>query len=424
MQFYKAIRHLTKSVAKFATGEVVARLSTLALYAFTTRKFGVAIFGILALAQTVSTYVTLFADQGYKLIGARLVARYPGLAALLIRMIVPRRAISATLATCGGCIYAVWGPLPVGSRPVVAAFSLAVIPASFALDWILWGTGSYLALSGWKALVSILSSGLAIGGMLLTSRPLWSISIANAVAVSVGAIFLWFFVSAASGHGYSEKSAVQLQEARSELRTSKVVTLGMANLLNLVFTNSDMLLLAAMTNATEIGKYGSATRLLFVIFSAYYLLLNTLYPMIAKITDLRLLKRYLLPGMAVLLVAGVLSAAALAHFARQVLTLVYGPNVHADYLLQILAWAFPFELGVSLIGTVLASQGYESIMLRCLFVASALNVTLNLIFIPRFQAVAAAWSTVVAYGVLWICYMACIAALKPRQTALAAIVEA
>jgi O-antigen/teichoic acid export membrane protein len=424
VQLFKNIKLLSKSVAKFATGEAVVRLSTLALYAFTTRRFGVAVFGIVALAQAVSTYVTLCADQGYKLIGARLVAQYPRLSPYLIRAIVPRRAAFAALATLGGCLYAAWGPLPSASRPVVAAFALAVIPASLALDWILWGTGSYIALSGWKALVSVISSGLAIGGMLLTSHPLWSISIANIVAAIAGSASLWFFVSATSEKNHLEQDVAQFQKVRSELRTSKVVALGTANLLNLVFTNSDMLLLAALTNTTEIGKYGAATRLLFVVFSAYYLLLNTLYPTIAKIEDIRLLKRYLLPGLGVLLVVGVLFAVILGHFSRQALTLIYGPNMHADYLLQILVWAFPFELGVSLISTILASQGYEAIMLRCLFVASALNVTLNLIFIPRFQAVAAAWSTVASYAILWICYLVCVVALKPRNTVQPAIVKA
>ncbi|MGA3136302.1 MAG: oligosaccharide flippase family protein [Terracidiphilus sp.] len=400
---------------QFGSGEAVGRLCTLGLYAFTTRRFGVEVFGSVALAQTVANYLTYSSDQGYKLIGARLVARNRNLGPHLIRFIVPRRVFLATLACLCGCIYALWGPMPAASRTITAVFAIAVIPSSFALDWILWGMGSFNLLSGWKALVSVAATGIAIAGMLLTAHPLWSISVGNLVAAVVGSALLWRFASAQWNLRSSEISPVEVEMVRSELRTPRVLTLGTSNLLNLVFTNSDLLLLAAMTNATEVGHYSSATKLLFVIFSAYYLLTNTLYPAFSRIMDIHKLKKYLLLALGIMFVLGSLLAAFIAYFSQQILSLMYGPGFDAHRLLQILVIALPFELGVSLLATALASQGYESILLRCLLMASVLNVSLNLHFIPRYGATAAAWSTVASYGTLFGLYVFFLCRLGPRE---------
>lgn len=424
MQVLRSARRFMGSLGRFAAGELVARVCAFVLYAFTTRWFGVAVFGIVALAQTVSIYVALAADLGYKLVGARIIARDPRLIPFVVRLIVPRRCLFAVGAGAVACIYALAGPMPPASRLTVTAFSLAVIPASLSLDWVLWGSGSYWVLSGWKALVAVLFTGIALCGMILFSRPLAAISTASVVSAIAGSLAAWLILRSTLSKPAEEVDPAALSEARSQLRTSSVATLGTANLLNLVFTNSDMLLLAAMTNAAELGNYGSATRLLFAVFSAYYLVLNALYPTIARSTDVHRIKRYLILSLGVLCVVGGISAWLLAHFADRALMLVYGPGVHSGYLLRILAGALPFELCVSLIGTVLASQGLERLMLRALLAASAVNIAINLIFIPRFKAVAAAWSTVIAYGVLLACYLACVLALKPRESVREAIVEA
>ncbi len=417
----KSITRTAKSVMQFAVGEAAARLCMLGVYAFTTRHFGIAVFGAIALAQTVSNYVTYAGDQGYKLIGARLVARDQSLIWPLIRIIVPRRIGFACIAALAGCAYAFWGPTPANARGTIAIFALAAIPASAAVDWVLWGKGAFRSLSNWKGMVALVSSAIAIAGMLLTRRPLASISAGNLLAAITGSAVLWIYASRRWKRTDAAAPADAIGSAAEELRTGKVLSLGTSNLLNLVFTNSDLLLLAAMADATEVGNYAAATRLLFVIFSAYYLLTNTLYPTFSRITDPVRLRRIVLPSIAVLFVAGAALSGGLALYAGRILSLLYGSSFAAEHLLRVLVIALPFELVVSLLGTVLASQGRHGIMLRSLGAAAALNVGLNLFFIPKFHAAAAAWSTVAAYALLATTYVVCFANMKTRDIAVSMV---
>ena len=86
------ITNVFASFARLATGEVFGRMATFALFAYVSRQFGVEILGIVALAQTVATYVMGCSDQGLKLIGARLLARNHALATFVVPFVLKRRA--------------------------------------------------------------------------------------------------------------------------------------------------------------------------------------------------------------------------------------------------------------------------------------------------------------------------------------------
>jgi O-antigen/teichoic acid export membrane protein len=99
----------------------------------------------------------------------------------------------------------------------------------------------------------------------------------------------------------------------------------------------------------------------------------------------------------------VASAAALALglLAPQILTLIYGSTLGAAGLFRILLIALPLDFCFSLLWTVLVSRGYDRTVLYSLATAATVNVVLNLVFIPRFQANAAAWATVASYALLF-----------------------
>jgi len=69
-------------------------------------------------------------------------------------------------------------------------------------------------------------------------------------------------------------------------------------------------------------------------------------------------------------------------------------------LFQVMLMAMPLDFCFSLLWTVLVSRGYDRFVTYTLAAGAGTNVALNLLFIPRFQAMAAAWATVASYAVL------------------------
>ena len=185
------IRNIFLSFVRLATGEVFGRIATFALFAYVSRYFGVQVLGIVALGQTVASYVMEISDQGLKLIGARILARDPELVSYVVPFVLKRRAALTAVAVALGALYAVFGPVPPEARACVLAFDFAVVPYAFALDWVAWGLGHFGVLSLWRSGVSIVYVGLAIAAMQLTMRPIASISGANILSALLGAGFLW-----------------------------------------------------------------------------------------------------------------------------------------------------------------------------------------------------------------------------------------
>jgi O-antigen/teichoic acid export membrane protein len=395
------IRNVFTSFARLATGEVFGRLATFALFAYVSRQFGVEILGIVALAQTVAGYVMECSDQGLKLIGARLLARNHALVTFVVPFVLKRRAALTSIAIVLGAMYALLGPIPPAARACVLVFDLSVIPYAFALDWVAWGLGYFGVLSIWRSGVSILYVAMAIAAMRLTMRPIASISGANILSALAGAGFLWMMWRFRWRKIQAGVIAEEIRAAAEELRPSRVATLGMANLFNLVFMNADILFLGAMTSTAEVGRYSTACKPLYIIFTGFWLLTDVLYPYLAKLEAGAHSYRTLLIALAVLAIVASAAALALGLLAPPILTLIYGSTLGAAGLFRILLIALPIDFCFSLLWTVLVSRGYERPVLYSLAAAAGVNVFLNLVFIPRFQANAAAWATVACYALLF-----------------------
>ena len=396
------IRSVFLSFVRLATGEVFGRIATFALFIYVSRHFGVRILGIIALAQTVAAYVMELSDQGLKLIGARLLARKAELASYVVPFVLKRRAALTVGAVALGALYAVFGPVPPEARVCVFVFAFAVVPYAFALDWVAWGLGHFGVLSLWRSGVSVVYVGLAVVAMQLTRRPIASISGANIASALMGAAFLWMFWKLRWSRVHDQPpSNLLLTTAADELRPARVFALGLSNLLNLVFMNADILLLGAMTTTAEVGRYSAACRPLYVIFTGFWLLTDALYPHLAKLEAGGRAHNVLLLAVAGLAVLTSAAAFAIGLLAPQILAVIYGSTLGSTHLFRILLIALPLDFCFSLLWTVLVSRGFDRPVLFSLSAAAAANVALNLVFIPRYQANAAAWATVVAYALLF-----------------------
>lgn len=410
------IRNVFLSFMRLATGEVFGRMATFALFAYVSRQFGVEILGIVALAQTVAAYVMELSDQGLKLIGARLLARNHALASFVVPFVLKRRAIFTLVAVALGAVYAVAGPVPAAARVCVLAFVGAVVPYAFALDWVAWGLGYFGVLSIWRSGVSVVYVALAITAMRFTMRPIASIAGANLLSALAGAAFL-LLLWRRWKHRFGKAATGELAGAADELRPSRVLTLGVANLLNLVFMNADILLLGAMTGTREVGRYSAACKPLYIIFTGFWLLTDALYPHLAKMQAGARAHRVLLAALGILAVTASVAALVIGVFAPNILTLIYGSTLGADRLFRVLLIALPIDFCFSLLWTVLVSRGYEKPVMYSLAAAAVANVMLNLAFIPRFHANAAAWATVGSYALLFFILLVFVLRNKVLSTA-------
>lgn len=387
------------SVLRLGVGEAVSRLASFALYAYISRSFGVELLGVLALSQTVATYVTMGSDQGLRMIGARIVARSPDAASVIIPQILKKRLISCAACVALGSVYALWGPVPTIARLYVLGFVLAVVPYAFSLDWLAWGLDHLGWLGTWRGSAGVVFVLGAIVGIRLSHATLLPLTAANAASAVFGALLLWI-VWRLRWKSHSAGFALADSDLSEELRWGAVLPLGLSTILNLMFNNFDTVMLGAMTSAREVGRYSAAYKVLFVVFGGYYLLTQSLYPKLSRAKGEARLRRLLRNALLGVVAVGTLVALVALVWAPSILRVIYGSDLHAVGLLRLLSIAIPMDFCAALLGTVLVSRGFDKPVLWGAIAATAFNVAINFWLIPRQGAMGAAWATLASYVVL------------------------
>ncbi len=396
------VKDTLRSLLRLTAGEVGSRVASFILFAYISRRLGVEILGIVALAQTVAMYVTYGSEQGIRMIGARLVARDASWAPTVVKEVLKKRVLVSLVSVTAGCIYALFGPLPSPARPYVLCFVLAVLPCAFSLDWLAWGLNHLGWLGGWRATVSFVFVIGAVAGVHFTGKAFASITVANAASAVLGAITLWlvwrFSWSRSRYPAQSGRWKVPAEIA-SELNWTPVMVLGVASILNLMFKNFDTVMLGAMSSTTELGKYSAASKILLVVFGAYYLLTQTLYPQLSRLSS-KNMRSVVTRALAVVALLGTFIGIVTAVLAPRILRIVYGSDLSATRLLRILAISVPFDFSAALLGTVLVSRGFDKLVLTTAGGSAAANLAMNWFLIPRLHAEGAAWATFGSYVLL------------------------
>jgi O-antigen/teichoic acid export membrane protein len=161
----------------------------------------------------------------------------------------------------------------------------------------------------------------------------------------------------------------------------------------------DAVMLHALKDSHAVGLYGGVYR----IFEAFVMLTagfrSVLFPLLARAADgpaegLAVLCRKSLRLQALFTV---LVAVAFGAVAEPLLVFVLGPDyAEAALGLRVLLWALPGSFMADLILHVLVAQGRPSAGTWVVGVTAVLNISLNLVLIPRFSFVGAAAATVVS----------------------------
>jgi O-antigen/teichoic acid export membrane protein len=389
-----SLRQLARKIFDFGSGEVVARLCSIATLLFLAHKFGVVFVGVYALAQGLVQYSYPFIDFGLRHVGARLIANYPQAGQEIVQEVQRRRLMMAGLLLPLLALYAASVKLPLQSK--LFLFSFAAVGSLYAasLDWAAWGKEHFRLASFGKAVlpVSVLAAVL-LGRN--SDHVLWWLVAGNAIGnVLQATIFRRWW----RGHLPAQEQEIPRDLIRESLAWKRTSVMGLAWFCNMAFASIDMLMLGLMSDTRQVGLYSAAYRVLNQVLYTYYFLTVALYPQLARQNQTQRL-RMLRPRILVSLVGLGVVIAALVTFARRpVVAILFGGEfLPATVLLVLLAWAVPLDFLTSYLSNAYIAWGMEKKTLLCTLIAAGSNVVLNFIWIPAYGAKAAAVNTLISY---------------------------
>jgi O-antigen/teichoic acid export membrane protein len=353
-----------------------------------TRKLGVNNYGNFILISSLFVFLDSLADFGTKTIGVREISRENSETA--IEHIFNLRAMM-TVASFGIGMLVIWNWKGVADIRTEAAVALSMIfLTSIAGFWeMIFQSKLRMDLK----VIMDLSFPLTFLAWLWWWQGQISLLIVMSVYLMARLISL--------GIGYylvSGLSAIRIKKVDfGEIKKVWKLTWPMGVFLMMFATYDraiDSLLVQNFLGATQVAWYGLAYKMYGSLLQPAYFYVNSIFPIMgASATN----KRKLFTESAGILI---LASVALVIGVYLAAPLMVGLLGGVDFLpsvpvLRVLILAALFSYMGHLVGFTLISEGGQKEMLKLGAIALVVNLVLNLIFIPRYGIMAAAWVTVV-----------------------------
>jgi len=179
---------------------------------------------------------------------------------------------------------------------------------------------------------------------------------------------------------------------------------GMVSLMGIIMINTDIIVLGAMTSATEIGLYAAAQKPVQLLYLIPSLLVAAFFPTLSREAGetsqfrvtlekgLRSVYLFAIP----LSIGGALAA-------RSVISLLYGPEFLMSYLsFALLSLTFLFVFPLSFFTSALFAQNKQKSFYGYLAIGVLMNIILNIIFIPHIGIAGCALATLIVQILLFI----------------------
>jgi O-antigen/teichoic acid export membrane protein len=179
---------------------------------------------------------------------------------------------------------------------------------------------------------------------------------------------------------------------------SRSAPIGMGVIFSVLYFRLDIVMLQLMTDEKIVGFYSAAYRLFEVVIVLPHSLMIVLFPSLVEEfhADQRKFKTSFKKAFTVYLVVGSSIALVFFSFSNEIIGLIYGEDfLFSVKILEILAIAIALSFLIFLLSNILIVSGREMINTWSLVGATALNITLNLVWIPEHGPLGAAWATVV-----------------------------
>lgn len=377
--------------------DVLGKSSTIVWTVLAARLLTQAEFGAFFFTLTVALLLSGVAEWGFDGVMVQRGSRHPEqLPELFTKAVAWQTAVAAPLFAVGGALVALSRPEP-AVRLCLALVLLATLldiwsDTSRAVAAALRDQGATArALVVQRATTAVLVSGsLLLGGGLVGTA-------AGFLAGSCIGALLHLRSIARVGVTF-RRHALQRQDLLAFLFDTRLI--GLTSLVLMVLFRFDAVLLGLLRGDAVVGAYAAAYRLLETTLFVAFALRSAIFPVMSASGLPAVVRASVERGVAALSLVYLPFAVVCLVDARAVLDLVYG-QVYADSSTAALRWLAlaPEAFAVAYLATAAlqASHRFRG-MLGSALAAVVVNVSLNVLLIPRYGGTAAAAATTLSYG--------------------------
>ena len=389
-----ALSNPFRNILRLATGDFISKALSFLAFVYLARVLGVSEFGVLEFAGSILTYLLLISDGGLEMWGTREAAKAGDLPAL-VKRVLPYRLLLASGSFALLLVVLPLFPHYPSLRVVMVLYAVDVFAQAISLKWAFMGQQDMSRVARGLVIGQMLFA-LAVFGLIHNAAGLVWVPVLRLAGDLATAIYFARWYRRIHGH-------LPLQVKFSGLALGPALTLGLSQAMGLINYNFDSVLLGFLRGPTVVGWYNAAYKLILISVTPTLTYVVGLFPALSRsyaesreefrhlmARSVELWLAYVVP----LVVGGVFLADSIIHF-------LYGTAyANSAAPLRILVWSAALASLRMVYSNALRATGHQALDLRCAIASAALNVVLNVLFIPRYGMVGAASATVSA-DVIW-----------------------
>ena len=387
-----------KNFLSLFIGSIGSRLLGFLVTVYLARILDVSGFGKISFALAIFSYGVILTNPGLLLLGTREVAKKKEKIGEYLPTIVVLRLLLALFAFLLILSLLIFLPKSQDTKVLIFFYSLSLLAQVFLLEWLYQGIEEmeYIGISRLSVFFFYLP--LVFLFVKDSQKILW-VPLFWLIGNIVASLFLMFIF-------WKRFGTIRLRFNPSLLLPllRKSLPLGLAAIMIQIYLYFDTLLLGFFKGDESVGWYNSAYKLVFFVLLLDRVFTETIFPLIARyyiesIEKLkRLLVRYVKLIIALVLPIGVGGTL----LASPIMNLVYGPRYEDGvFVFQILIWAVSLSSVNSVYGYGLIGCNREKSYTFAVTIGTIANILLNLLLIPRFGLVGAAWVKLFSEGIIF-----------------------
>lgn len=377
-----------KNFSAMVIADVMAKLPPLLTFPYLTRVLGPELYGKYGFAKNVAFFLTLLASTGLYPYGIRAVAQNSGDENAINSKIIGIRLVFTAAAIAILLLYTfTLSPADELIRMLLLISGLLMIPSALNLDWLLIGRGLVVPVAVATIIGQLLYAVLVV--LFVKSKStVWMIPASTLAGEIVCVSIIYYVVWKRFGLAWPRFTKTDFKEI-----VPVSFLLGLGSIIAMSYDKIDSIILGYFRPIAEVGVYMATYKIIWIIMSFQPVLATVFFPLIAESTvsdrdtvrDSQLYLKILYFITFPLIAGGIVLA---EPFTRFVIGSEYtGAGLLFTFLLPNI---FAGGLANYYAGIKLVAMNKNREYVIAVSAGAATNIVLNLIFVPRWGAMAAA----------------------------------
>ncbi len=382
-------RSVANNTSWFTIALIIQKIITFVYFAYVAKVIGAESIGQYVFVLSFITVFALVVDIGTNHYITREVARNPNNSQNLFSNIIGFKVFSSIIAVLLGLGLALLLNYDIGVMQLLYIAFVLMIVESFVLS-------IYAVIRGFhnlrfEAVTTVLVHAMIfIGGFLVLQRTddIRLLLLVLLLAHGLNVLFGIFILRA----NFNIKFRLKFDITFWKKILPIVLPFALAAGFSKIYGAFDQIMLSKMAAATELGFYAVAYKLTFALQFIPMALIAPLYPHLSKINqDGERSSNLFAKSFLYLLVLSLPIVAVVSIFAKDIILLFYSPEYFASIIiLQLLIISLPFLFLNFPIGSLLNATDRQRVQTKNMGLALGLNIILNIILIPLYEARGAA----------------------------------